>query len=159
MNQFQKSLSSRPLFYTAALLIATILIFTACSEKPVDSNQAQNPPLQQEQSPAQDWMQDIKYTSNSHTSMGIECGQCHTINGSDFQKRVSNDTCFACHGQNYETLAAVTDDLEPNPHAPYHYEDMECGLCHQPHGQSEVYCQQCHDFNWINELDSEKWAK
>ena len=60
-----------------------------------------------------------------------------------------NKACFACHGS-YKDLAEKTAKLEePNPHKSHHYgEGIACTSCHSEHGQSKVYCNECHEFKY-----------
>jgi len=66
------------------------------------------------------------------------------------EREFSKEECLSCHEhRSYEQLVELTADLDPNPHNPPHYQEMECSLCHKMHRESEIYCAQCHSFEWI----------
>lgn len=87
-----------------------------------------------------------------HQSVAKDCALCHTaenaVAGNAFVVP-DNKACFACHGS-YEELAKKTEKLaEPNPHKSHHYgEGIACTACHSEHGQSKVYCNECHEFSY-----------
>ena len=90
---------------------------------------------------------------------GLECFQCHiSIASNEPQKKVATDQCLACHSQNYEGLATLTQNLEPNPHKSPHHEDMDCTMCHQVHQESKLMCAECHTFDWMEDLGP-SWLK
>lgn len=78
-----------------------------------------------------------------HAQRSVTCGLCH---GTFFpEERVSMDQCLRCHGS-YEHLAALTKNVDPNPHNSHHGE-MRCALCHSAHEESVLYCNMCHVFD------------
>lgn len=87
-----------------------------------------------------------------HQSVGKDCAVCHTeenaVAGNAFVVP-DNKACFACHGS-YKDLAEKTAKLEEsNPHKSHHYgEGIACTSCHSEHGQSKVYCNECHEFKY-----------
>ena len=87
-----------------------------------------------------------------HAKAGVQCTTCHNspLDKKQFTKP-ENKACLACHGP-YEKLAAKTAKMpndEPNPHASNHYGDgIMCTACHAEHKQSEVYCDNCHQFKY-----------
>lgn len=53
---------------------------------------------------------------------------------------------------NYEGLAALTKDLEPNPHSS-HLGNIDCTQCHQAQSISDIVCATCHwNIDWYDEL-------
>jgi hypothetical protein len=85
---------------------------------------------------------DSKYLDHKHALRKVTCANCH---GKAFpDRRPSMDQCINCHG-NYDEIAELTKDLNPNPHMS-HFPDLRCTLCHKGHLPSELYCNQCHQF-------------
>lgn len=82
------------------------------------------------------------YLDRKHALKQVSCTLCHGIFFPD--RRPSMERCLQCHGS-YEQIAAFTKDVIPNPHAS-HFPDLRCTLCHMAHKQSELYCNQCHDY-------------
>jgi len=80
-----------------------------------------------------------------HVSKDITCAGCH---GKDLPKEedtVENAKCLECHGP-AEALAAKTapkDFPDRNPHKS-HLGEINCTVCHSGHGESKVYCLECH---------------
>jgi len=147
----QKSRSRIKAFFCAVIflfVIAVGIMLTGCGQQ-----QQAGPPYRSKLDPI--W-QEASREDNSHYKMGVDCFQCHTVTDSQPQKKVKNEQCFGCHKQNYEGVASLTADLEPNPHLPPHYEDMDCSLCHKIHSKSEFMCAECHTFDYMDEL-SEDW--
>jgi len=97
--------------------------------------------------------------AKAHADEGVACLDCHEptiqqqmdelvvyISG-DFdvplnQRRLPMAECLECH-DSYAALAELTGDLELNPHES-HWGELECGVCHRMHRESEDYCDQCH---------------
>lgn len=83
-----------------------------------------------------------------------DCQACH-----DSKTPVSapdDNICLTCHGTRDE-LAAMTEPEatsghpEPNPHNSIHYgKDVPCSVCHSEHKKSELYCNNCHMFEFPN---------
>ncbi len=91
--------------------------------------------------------------------------------------RVKKEVCFRCHAHaSYAELIERTNYIKPdgarrsepsaggerspdwytaqNPHRAYHYDVLDCRLCHKMHRPSEDYCSECHegatsDAGWI----------
>jgi hypothetical protein len=42
---------------------------------------------------------------------------------------------------------------ESNPHDS-HNGEQNCNLCHNMHQKSQAMCSQCHQFNWLDKLNS-----
>ena len=59
----------------------------------------------------------------------------------------SDEMCLneSCHNMTRDDLYNLTADAENlyNPHWSHH-ETLDCGTCHKAHGQSVLYCTQCH---------------
>lgn len=83
-----------------------------------------------------------------HLLSGVTCQTCH--GETDSPGAMSTAQCLACHGP-LEALAARTADTSPtNPHStPHGPTFVECDLCHQVHRESENFCAQCHDFEYV----------
>ncbi|MGE5545013.1 MAG: cytochrome c3 family protein [Bacillota bacterium] len=60
--------------------------------------------------------------------------------------------CLACHTEDWEKTVAATNFESSNPHDS-HLGEIECHLCHKMHRESQVYCAQCHEFDWFKNLD------
>jgi hypothetical protein len=80
--------------------------------------------------------------SHIHNLSGITCSQCHEMN--KFKRKITSKQCIACHGD-YNTLADITKDADPNPHKS-HQGKLDCNLCHHQHVKSVNYCSQCHEW-------------
>lgn len=76
-----------------------------------------------------------------HQSHSITCEQCHGTASPATKAKAK--VCFNCH--NYQDLAKMTStkNLVLNPHDS-HAGELRCTLCHKEHGQSVVYCKECH---------------
>lgn len=74
---------------------------------------------------------------------GLACDSCH---GTEVPKKLEgNGACLSCH-VSYSEVAARTAKVEPNPHVG-HLGELDCTACHKPHGESELVCNQCHEFD------------
>ena len=80
-------------------------------------------------------------------AMGLTCEACH---GPDKANPATPDikTCTQCH--NTKDLVEKTKDVKPtNPHVSPHYQDqLDCTNCHYMHGETENFCDQCHQFGF-----------
>lgn len=83
--------------------------------------------------------------ADHHTKMGLDCKSCH---GPDGKGEVTTQTCTGCH--QVDALVASTKDVKPtNPHVSPHYgNELDCASCHMGHGDSENFCNQCHQFDF-----------
>jgi nitrate/TMAO reductase-like tetraheme cytochrome c subunit len=99
-----------------------------------------------------------------HEKATIQCKQCHDyplskeiasginfITGNytmplSYNKIATKEFCLKCHGS-YDKLAKLTANYDPdsgrNPHES-HNGELDCYNCHKSHGQSTLYCSQCH---------------
>jgi cytochrome c nitrite reductase small subunit len=109
------------------------------------------------------------YTSSTnldhlHAQATIQCKQCHDyplsseissgikfVTGNyyvplGFDKLATKEFCLKCHGS-YTKIAELTANYDPdsgrNPHQS-HNGELDCFNCHKSHGQSQLYCSQCH---------------
>lgn len=100
--------------------------------------------------------------SEAHAQSGVTCLECHeaTIGQqvnelvkfvtSDYknpleEREFDQQWCLQCHEHGiYEEVLALTADLEPNPHEPYHGE-LQCNVCHNVHRESQDHCVACHE--------------
>lgn len=106
--------------------------------------------------------------ANKHAEKGVECLDCHhqgyaekVQEGLKFitgnyesplkEREFSREECLKCH-EDFDKVIAATDFGSSNPHDA-HFADLECNLCHKMHRKSEVYCAQCHQFEWFENLD------
>ena len=86
--------------------------------------------------------------AHAHMLNGLSCGDCHD-RGAPSGAFSGMKKCLSCHEGGKE-VAARTGGKDPNPHDSDHYgTDMDCEVCHHMHRQSENFCMQCHDFEWI----------
>ena len=73
-----------------------------------------------------------------------------TCHGPDKANPATPDikTCTQCH--NTKDLVEKTKDVKPtNPHVSPHYQDqLDCTNCHYMHGETENFCDQCHQFGF-----------
>lgn len=119
-----------------------------------------------------------------HAKAGVTCHDCHTssiagqaqegikyISGNyktplDKRNFGTRAFCLKCHsasgtgspkGMTFETAEAKTNFAESNPHA-NHNGEQDCNVCHSMHSKSKVMCAQCHQFQWMNKLDSSNWV-
>jgi formate-dependent nitrite reductase cytochrome c552 subunit len=69
------------------------------------------------------------------------------------EREFSKKDCLKCHEQEKIVAATNFTSSHSNPHDS-HLGEMDCNLCHKMHRKSEVYCAQCHDFDWFKKLDS-----
>ena len=83
------------------------------------------------------------YLDFRHNQHKVTCGLCHGAYSPE--KGTSREQCLNCH-DSYEHVAALTSDVDPNPHDS-HYGKIRCTLCHKAHGESSLYCNTCHDFD------------
>jgi hypothetical protein len=103
---------------------------------------------------------DSDYLAAVHARAALPCQTCHprglgrsleeivtqlTGDSRVRRLRVSNDACFRCHSHpDYADLIARTKHIKLSPHVPYHYDKMDCRICHKMHKPSEDYCSECH---------------
>ncbi len=87
--------------------------------------------------------------SHAHQLSGIACSDCH--GDQDPPKPVEKAQCVTCHDE--QELIRRTEYLrviEANPHDSPHYgTDLDCNMCHYEHAESELFCAQCHDFDFV----------
>ena len=90
---------------------------------------------------------DGKFGADRHAAMGLTCEACH---GPDKANPATPDikTCTQCH--NTKDLVEKTKGVKPtNPHVSPHYQDqLDCVNCHYMHGETENFCDQCHQFGF-----------
>ena len=114
---------------------------------------------------------DLLANKHAESRDKLECHDCHEPNLSiqieegvkyvtgnyqdPLEKReFFREFCLECHDS--ESIKAATDYEEGNPHNS-HKGDQECYECHNMHQRSQMICADCHDFEWIKELD-ESWT-
>jgi len=83
------------------------------------------------------------YLDRVHGQQRTDCLDCHSSYFPDGP--ASMGVCMDCHGS-YPSLAELTSDAEPNPHAS-HVGEIDCGHCHKMHEESVLVCDQCHNHN------------
>lgn len=115
--------------------------------------------------------------ANKHENEDIDCHECHKPNlvtqmnegflfitgryQNPLEKReFTKDFCFDCHATggsatSWEETILATEYEESNPHDSHHGE-LECYICHNMHQPSNIFCADCHIFNWIDDL-GENW--
>jgi hypothetical protein len=78
-----------------------------------------------------------------HKENGLSCKDCHTTAP---KEAVPTAQCLTCHD-----LPEAMEVYKGAPVAhdsPHYGPGIDCALCHQEHGQSENYCNNCHDFDF-----------
>lgn len=111
--------------------------------------------------------------AKKHADAKLKCHDCHQaaiteqaregvlfVTGSyedPLKKRqFPREFCLRCH-TDFDAVKAKTNFEESNPHDS-HNGEQNCYECHSMHRQSQVMCAQCHQFNWMDELDG-SWKK
>lgn len=87
------------------------------------------------------------FGADRHVAAGVKCEACHGPDKANPQEPTI-ETCTGCH--NVKKLVEKTKDLKPtNPHFSPHYQDtLDCINCHVMHGETENFCNQCHQFDF-----------
>ncbi len=87
------------------------------------------------------------HAADIHKEKGIACTVCHGPDEKNPQEPTLA-TCTGCH--DVKALVEKTKNVKPaNPHMSPHYKDgLECTNCHSVHGESENFCDQCHQFRF-----------
>ncbi|MDL2060322.1 cytochrome c3 family protein [Mesosutterella sp. AGMB02718] len=86
------------------------------------------------------------FGADKHIKAGLKCESCH---GPDKKiETPEKEQCIKCHDP--KKLAEKTKNVKPtNPHdSPHYHQDLECTLCHLQHEKPEIYCNQCHKFDF-----------
>jgi hypothetical protein len=85
------------------------------------------------------------FLDSLHAKRNVTCAGCHGKRLPAKDDTVENERCLSCHGS-YEKLAEKTASVEfpkRNPHKS-HLLGLACTKCHTAHGESRVYCLECH---------------
>ena len=85
------------------------------------------------------------YLDALHARKNVTCTGCHGKRLPAAEETVENDRCLNCH-ESYEKLAEKTASAEfpkRNPHRS-HLVALDCTKCHRAHGESKLYCLECH---------------
>lgn len=122
--------------------------------------------------PYYDSWQHSNLEANKHAVAGITCHDCHKSSipdqvnqvwkyaTSDYETPLEKrdfgtvEFCTDCH--EFASFIDSTNYEESNPHNS-HNGLLECNECHQSHGDSQVFCNQCHTFDWASTLP-ENWG-
>jgi nitrate/TMAO reductase-like tetraheme cytochrome c subunit len=109
--------------------------------------------------------------ANKHADAGVTCHDCHQDSmGKKIEEGVkyvtgdyetpmekrdfgTREFCLDCH--DFDEVKSKTDFEQSNPHDS-HNGEQECNTCHNMHQESQVMCEECHTFDWTEELD-EGW--
>jgi hypothetical protein len=89
---------------------------------------------------------------DKHSAHGVTCEQCHETAAPTTAPN-SNKACLGCHEAGALIKAtAKYDDVarkSQNPHES-HIHGASCLVCHKNHGESVLYCDECHKpkFGW-----------
>ena len=85
--------------------------------------------------------------ADRHVAKGIQCEMCHGPDKAN-PKEPDIKVCTQCHPT--AALVEKTKNVKPqNPHTSPHYRDqLDCVNCHVMHGESENFCDQCHQFKF-----------
>ncbi len=86
-----------------------------------------------------------EFLADKHAAGGMECIGCHEEDPP--ANLVPTERCFLCHGD-YNQVADLTKDVEPNPHMS-HMGEQTCDTCHHAHKASAANCNECHDFGFV----------
>ncbi|MCK9273561.1 MAG: cytochrome c3 family protein [Syntrophales bacterium] len=84
--------------------------------------------------------------SHSHLLSGVSCAGCH--GEADPPEFVGTGTCLGCH-KTEDLVAATKDVKDANPHDSHYGPELDCDLCHHAHKESENFCNQCHEFDFV----------
>jgi hypothetical protein len=85
------------------------------------------------------------FLDNLHAKASLSCANCHGKDMPKLDSTVTNAKCLDCHGP-IDQLAQKTepaDFKDRNPHRS-HLGEIDCTVCHKAHGESKIYCLQCH---------------
>jgi hypothetical protein len=85
------------------------------------------------------------FLDSLHAKRNVTCAGCHGKRLPAKDDTVENERCLSCHGS-YERIAEKTASVEfpkRNPHRS-HLLGLACTKCHIAHGESKVYCLECH---------------
>ncbi|HZJ84898.1 MAG TPA: cytochrome c3 family protein [Syntrophomonadaceae bacterium] len=116
----------------------------------------------------------LNFVASKHANEDVDCHDCHKPNlitqmnegylfitrqyQDPLEKReFAKDMCFECHieggtATSWEEIKSATEYEESNPHDSHHGE-QECYICHNQHQKQQIFCADCHIFNWIDDLD------
>lgn len=84
--------------------------------------------------------------SHAHLLSGITCTQCH--GETKPPTAVPTEKCVSCHP--IDALIEKTKTVEDaNPHDSHYGPNLPCEKCHHAHKESEVFCNQCHSFDFV----------
>lgn len=80
-----------------------------------------------------------------HAAKGFGCAACHGQDIAGTGGVVDNAACLGCHQPMADLISRTTppDFPERNPHQS-HLGEIGCAICHVAHGESKVYCLECH---------------
>ncbi len=85
------------------------------------------------------------FLDSLHAKRNVTCAGCHGKKLPAKDDTVESERCLSCH-DSYEKLAEKTASTEfpkRNPHKS-HLFGLACTKCHIAHGESKVYCLECH---------------
>lgn len=90
---------------------------------------------------------DKHFGADRHVAKGIACEMCHGPDKAN-PKEPDIKVCTQCHAT--QALVEKTKNVKPhNPHTSPHYQDqLDCINCHVMHGETENFCDQCHQFGF-----------
>lgn len=105
-----------------------------------------------------------------HSAENVNCTDCHQATVAEkmhegfayvtgqyadpLKERIATrEDCLKCHQDDWQQTVAATQYDHGNPHDS-HLGETDCSLCHKMHRTSEVYCAQCHEFDWFKKLGS-----
>ena len=84
--------------------------------------------------------------SHAHQLSGVTCTKCH--GETQPPAPVTTETCVTCHPIP-ELIEKTKLVEEANPHNSHYGPDLACEMCHHAHKESEVFCNQCHSFEFV----------
>jgi hypothetical protein len=88
---------------------------------------------------------DSPYLDAFHARKNVTCAGCHGKRLPAREDTVENDRCLSCHGSPEKLAEKTMSAVFPkrNPHQS-HLVALDCTKCHLVHGESKVYCLECH---------------
>lgn len=85
-----------------------------------------------------------EHTDRAHAEAGVSCDTCHGVPFPETEAEAPMDPCIRCHGDYWDGLPELTEELNPNPHHVSHEGFLGCAECHGAHKESKNYCSNCH---------------
>lgn len=132
----------------AAMLIVGLLSAAVLMSACADTSQKPAPSVPSgTETPDQTLTVEQASASNKHSSRGATCQSCHEDAQGGTYQTPDADACYSCHSAAtiIKATAGYEDTTLPmqNPHDS-HVGTPRCSSCHSNHGDSKLYCNECH---------------